>query len=524
MSAEIFGLMVRGMLAASAAIIVVLLARVPVRRAFGARTAYAFWALVPSAALASFLPLRSVEVSSLATASAGATAHGGDAAGDAMSNLAVTSLGGVSLSGLLLAIWAAGILASSTILAVREYRFVTGLDLRQRGARGRLWRAAANDVGPALVGIFRPRIVLPPDFVQRFDRRERALVLAHERAHLAAWDAQINAIAACVQCLGWFNPLFHVARRLLRIDQELACDERVMRRHGADRRAYANTMLKTQFLKPPAPLAIHWPSRGQPLLRQRIAMLSRPAISKRRRNLGAALCGTCALAIGAATSAAQPPRVAAADSPDAHFWRDVARALDPAFCQRLEFLGCKEAATAIGDWPGRDEAARLGLHLVLALQNGDVEQARRFIGAGADVDFFLPGDGTPLVIAAQQRDYAIARLLLEAGADANRFAPGDGAPLALASAAGDFAIVELLVAHDADVNAHMTGDETPLVTAARNNRTSVARHLIEHGADVNLAVDVRTWRGVKRRSPLGEATREHHTEVVRLLREYGATP
>jgi ankyrin repeat protein len=252
-------------------------------------------------------------------------------------------------------------------------------------------------------------------------------------------------------------------------------------------------------------------------------MLSRPAMSNRRRAFGAALCGACAVAVGACTSVAQPPRVVTADSSDAPQRQSLWRALDPAFCQRLEFLNCKEAATAVGDSPNKDEAARLGLHLVLALQNGDIEQARRHIGAGADVDFFLPGDGTPLVIAAQYRDYAITRLLLEAGADANRFAPGDGAPLVIASAAGDFGVVELLVAHDADVNAYRTGDETPLIRAARNNHTSVARHLLEHGADANLGVDVRTWLGAKRRTPLGEATREHHREMVRLLREYGAT-
>ena len=46
------------MLAATAAIVVVMLARVPVRRAFGAQPAYALWLLAPAATLASFGPSR----------------------------------------------------------------------------------------------------------------------------------------------------------------------------------------------------------------------------------------------------------------------------------------------------------------------------------------------------------------------------------------------------------------------------------------------------------------------------------
>jgi ankyrin repeat protein len=242
------------------------------------------------------------------------------------------------------------------------------------------------------------------------------------------------------------------------------------------------------------------------------------------------LCGLIAVLGCVAASAAQPPRVVAEyDSEDAGrgrgagVWRALAQAFDPGLCARVNNIGCDGTENAVGDWPGRDEAARLGLHLVLALQNNDIEPARRLIEAGADVDFFLPGDGTPLVIAAQKRDYAIARELLDAGADVNRAAPGDGAPLIAAAARGDYAMTELLVAHGADVDGYVEGDETPLINAARNNHTTVARYLIEQGADVNLAVDAPNWRGAtERRSPLSEAERFHHDEMVRLLREYGA--
>src|SRR5690606_35919566 len=131
-------------------------------------------------------------------------------------------------------------------------------------------------------------------FESRYDERERMLVLAHERAHIRAGDALVNAIAALAQCLNWFNPLFHIARTALRVDQELACDERVMRAHGNARRAYAEAMLKTQLAARSVPLGCQWPALGAQALKERIAMLARPAPAPSTRALGAATCAAFA--------------------------------------------------------------------------------------------------------------------------------------------------------------------------------------------------------------------------------------
>src|SRR5690606_27588265 len=98
--------------------------------------------------------------------------------------------------------------------------------------------------GPVVIGVLKPRIVVPADFARRFTVEERALVLAHERGHLARRDPMINAIAVLVRSLGWFNPLVHVAAAALRIDQELACDARVLAKDRAPR-CYAGAMLKS---------------------------------------------------------------------------------------------------------------------------------------------------------------------------------------------------------------------------------------------------------------------------------------
>ena len=330
-----------------------------------------------------------------------------------------------------------------------------------------------------------PRIVVPADFDERYTESERALVLEHERAHIRAWDVQINAMVAFLQCLNWFNPLFHYARALFRVDQELACDERVMQRNANARRTYAEAMLKTQLAARAVPLGCYWPPLGANALKQRIAMLARPKPAPQKRAMGAALCAATVLAAGLAAWAAQPPQLAYAQ-------------------------------------PRGGASATLGRALVEAIRADRDDEARELIASGADVNYFVRGDGTPLVAAAQTEDVALATLLLETGADVNMRAPGDGNPLIVASAQGNMDLVALFVARGADVNGIVTGDETPLINASRNNAMAAARYLIDRGADVNLAVDAPTIRGVERRSPLSEATKHGHSDMVRMLREAGA--
>jgi len=56
MSAELLAVLIRTMLAGSVAIALVLALRIPVRRYFGPRLAYALWLAVPLLPLASLLP------------------------------------------------------------------------------------------------------------------------------------------------------------------------------------------------------------------------------------------------------------------------------------------------------------------------------------------------------------------------------------------------------------------------------------------------------------------------------------
>lgn len=525
MSAETLDALMRAMLVASIGILVVMLLRIPIRRVLGSGAAYALWLLVPAVAMLSFLPGRRIVVKSLDAAVPLQQSSPEATVGAALEPGTSWTATLTDLAPALAVMWALGCVISLAVLVIRYRRVVGGLHLTPYSTEQGVFQSSGTGIGPAVIGVLRPRIVVPADFGQRFSAHEQALILAHERAHVAGLDAQVNGFAELALCLGWFNPLFHIARKMLRIDQELACDEQVMRLHVRQRRSYAEAMLKTQALRA-VPLVCAWPPSGESSIRERLAMLARLPVHGGRRALALPVCASLTLAACAATVATQPPRVvgeAEAQMEDAQQRRDFFSALDPKLCTRWKLM-CSAAADAVGDNPKKDESSRLGMHLVLALQNGDIAQAHKFIDAGADLNFYIPGDGTPLIIAAQKRDYSMARFLIEAGANVNRAAPMDGSPLIVAARNGDLDMAKLLIAHGADVNIYVPGDETPLINAARRNQVPVARYLIEHGADVNLAINDRTWTGRERqRSPLGEAERLHHGEMIRLLREHNAS-
>jgi TonB family protein len=96
----------------------------------------------------------------------------------------------------------------------------------------------------------------------------------------------------------------HIAIDRFRRDQELACDEAVIRRHPDSRRAYGEAMLKTQLADGALPFGCHW--RGEHPLKERIAMLKRPTPSRRQWFGGAFACALLAMLTGFSVWAAQP--------------------------------------------------------------------------------------------------------------------------------------------------------------------------------------------------------------------------
>jgi hypothetical protein len=168
-----------------------------------------------------------------------------------------------------------------------------------RGLRIRwpVLRASSTNIGPALVGAWRNRIVLPADFERRYDAAEQALILVHEATHAHRRDGCWCLFAQVTAAIFWFHPLAWWALAALRHDQELACDAAVLREHGTQRRSYANAMLKTQSAAFALPVGCPWSPRHP--ITERIAMLKLLPPGRIRRTIGrSALLGLGALVAG----------------------------------------------------------------------------------------------------------------------------------------------------------------------------------------------------------------------------------
>ena len=293
MANEILALLVKATAAVSIAALVVLVLRRVVRQQFGAGLAYCTWLLLPLAVAASVLPAFTpgVHVELAASRLAGLNRALAAPVADAPHSIAAALLG----------LWIAGMLlfAAWHLLSYRAF-------VRRLGpmtSNDRIATAATASEGPFLMGIWRPTIVLPADFEQRFSADQRALVLAHERMHAQRGDPFANALFALAQWVWWFNPLIHIAAGRFRLDQEFACDQAVMRRHHGSVHIYADAMLKTQLSHQRSAFACQWQSNHP--LKERILNLNRPIIGTARRLAGRLTIGLLLAAGGISAWAAQ---------------------------------------------------------------------------------------------------------------------------------------------------------------------------------------------------------------------------
>src|SRR5687768_16699145 len=212
MGAELLQALLTSAIASSAAVLLVGLLRKPLRAATGARASFWLWLLVPVVVLASLLPAPSQVLQTSAESLTGQIRSTFSAA-------VISSLprGPAIMTTAVLASWAAGSCLMFAFLLRRQLSFTRSLG-KLVPDEGGFQRGAV--AAPMLVGALHPKIVVPLDFESRYSKRERGLVLAHERAHLLRRDGLINAFAAGWLCLFWFNPLMYWALRLIRIDQE----------------------------------------------------------------------------------------------------------------------------------------------------------------------------------------------------------------------------------------------------------------------------------------------------------------
>lgn len=350
---------------------------------------------------------------------------------------------------------------------------------------------------PLTFGFRRSTILLPEDAAQWSDEELRRAI-RHELEHVRRedWAFQLAARAACA--VYWPHPLVWVAWRRFCFEAERACDDAVVASRGTAGEYAGQLVSLARSVRRVSTLpALGMASRSR-LARRIDALLD---ASQPRGALG-----TTAIASGAAAALAllvtiAPARLIAATADTPRAGADEARA-EAAPAETFVFRSGGPLAEAF----------------VKSAERGRIDDVKRLISAGVDVNIVARGDGTPLIGAARGGQLETVLLLLDNGADVNLGVRGDGNPLIAAARRGHAEVVRVLLERGAEIDRVVPGDENALIQAAWNGHADVVALLIGWGADVNVRV---VERG-EVRTALRMASRSGHDAVVRILLAAGA--
>jgi hypothetical protein len=104
--------------------------------------------------------------------------------------------------------------------------------------------AAELIASPFLIGLFRPRIVLPQALLAEIDDVKLRSVLTHELVHWKRYDAWLGWLQTLAQSAFWFHPFLWWAFGRLRHERECACDEAVLRQGSVMRDEYGEAIVR----------------------------------------------------------------------------------------------------------------------------------------------------------------------------------------------------------------------------------------------------------------------------------------
>jgi beta-lactamase regulating signal transducer with metallopeptidase domain len=181
-----------------------------------------------------------------------------------------------------------------------RHRLRSAADREMNGVR----IAVTHDVGPAVVGIVRPRIVIP-HWLLHEDAPTQAIVIAHEQEHLRAHDIRVLGGALLIaMLLPWNLPLWWQLRKL-RFAMEVDCDARVLRA-GQSPSPYSAVLLSVATHLAPLRAAAAGLSESGSSLERRIRIMH--TSPRKRWRLPAALLASCSVAsIVVAAHVTTPP-------------------------------------------------------------------------------------------------------------------------------------------------------------------------------------------------------------------------
>ncbi|MCA9123499.1 MAG: hypothetical protein H6822_32885 [Planctomycetaceae bacterium] len=128
-------------------------------------------------------------------------------------------------------------------------RLLAQLTVKLRVRRRVRLLVTTSRVGPAVIGLLRPLIVVPEIVVRNRAPEELEAILAHELIHVRRGDLWLGLLQVCSRAVWWFYPLVWWVNRLSTRQAERCCDEEVIGELRCDPRRYASSLLDILELK-----------------------------------------------------------------------------------------------------------------------------------------------------------------------------------------------------------------------------------------------------------------------------------
>ena len=277
------------------------------------------------------------------------------AADTALETAADTPRFSLTLAELVFGVWLAG---AAGVLAVQLVRYAA---FRRHTRR---WSSPAGEYegipvygcallsAPALVGLFRPRILLPEGLTEE----QRTYALAHEAVHARRHDLWYKALLLWARAVHWFNPLVWLLGRAAERDVEICCDAAALA--GKDegwRRGYGAALLSFVSARPAAPLTSQF-AGGVRGLKERFRALVSAAPARRGRL--ALVLVLCAALLGGSLVACRQQEIPEETTPPTG--TPLGEVIDPADLAD----GTYWATLPLSDWVKAEPVTELALTLV----------------------------------------------------------------------------------------------------------------------------------------------------------------
>src|SRR6266496_6059887 len=138
--------------------------------------------------------------------------------------------------------WGLASIALVLVLGVATTRLVSMQHRWRRAAVDGRHVLVSPNVGPAVVGVWSPRVVLP-EWALQLPERERELMLVHEEQHVRAADPALIAMGFALVLLAPWNVALWWQWRRLRLAVEMDCDARVLSQ-GRSAPAYGELLFR----------------------------------------------------------------------------------------------------------------------------------------------------------------------------------------------------------------------------------------------------------------------------------------